>query len=95
MARRGRTPTLPTSGRGHAWEREAACRTADPEVFFKQHRNSEARAVCEVCPVLAQCRDLIDHIEARTGPVDHFGIWAGETPRERTRRRWKEMHVAG
>jgi WhiB family redox-sensing transcriptional regulator len=68
------------------WRNRAACRDADPELFFPiagentatgaaQYR--EARAVCVSCPVRAACLDY--SIDA--GLDD--GMYGGMTPGER------------
>lgn len=66
------------------WRALAACRSADPELFFpvgsardieRQHR--AARAVCSGCPVARECLRAAVALEG----VD--GIWAGTTPLER------------
>lgn len=63
------------------WMTDAACRGSDPSLFFleKHHANLAlpmARAICEGCPVVEQCRDYALHHE-------QHGTWAGITRRER------------
>jgi len=77
------------------WKNRAACLGSDPEVFFPQHgagrkQIDEARAICATCPVLSVCRDYVDVIEADIPRSYLFGIFAGETPNERWRRRRQE-----
>jgi hypothetical protein len=71
--------------RAHDWRARALCAGADPELFFptneppERHdpRNRRALAMCEVCPVLAQCREwALD-----TGQA--YGIAGGLTAGER------------
>lgn len=98
--RRGRDPKLIPPRGYRLWEREAACRSVDPELFFppshpespsqRVAREAEARGVCASCPVLEQCRTLVDRMEAGVPARDWFGIWAGEDARERGRRRREE-----
>lgn len=89
-AQRSRTLTRPQSQFGSDvtdWRERAACFEADPELFFepngrerdddKAARIEAARALCEECPVVAQC--LTDAI--RTG--DRDAIRGGLTPHER------------
>ena len=68
------------------WVERAACRDADPDVFFPARGESAtaARAICEGCPVIPECRRYVDRLE-----VGHYawGFYAGESPRERQRRR--------
>ncbi|MFD7713487.1 WhiB family transcriptional regulator [Streptomyces sp. NPDC059785] len=72
------------------WRDVAACRTVDPDLFFPVGDTGpavlqvrEAKAVCEVCPVRAEClRWALD-----TG--QSVGVWGGtsETERRALRRR--------
>ncbi|CAN5814324.1 hypothetical protein BH18ACT6_BH18ACT6_25390 [soil metagenome] len=78
-----------------AWHRAAACRNADPDLFFVgQGRSSrEAKAICAVCPVIADCSEWAlrqRHLQ---------GVWAGMTPpemaAERKRRRAAALRAPG
>ncbi|MEV0623876.1 WhiB family transcriptional regulator [Nonomuraea sp. NPDC050404] len=62
----------------------AACRDADPELFFPitwddrpGRADDEARSICRACPVRPACLDWA----VRTGEPD--GMWGGTTPAER------------
>jgi WhiB family transcriptional regulator, redox-sensing transcriptional regulator len=67
-----------------SWYAQAACRGADPEVFFPQAKRRPfdplvvaAKGICGRCPVRADCLSwVLDH------PQDE-GIWAGLDPLER------------
>jgi WhiB family transcriptional regulator, redox-sensing transcriptional regulator len=67
-----------------SWRGDAACRDADPDLFFPiaatgaaSRQMEEAKQVCRVCPVQIQCRAwAVDN-----GVTD--GIWGGTTPDER------------
>ena len=70
----------------HDWRDDAACRDADPELFFPDGDIRSARAqvkraklICRGCPVSATCLSwaLADGQEA--------GIWGGLTEDERRR----------
>ena len=66
-----------------AWVGEALCAQTDPEAFFpeKGAKNAEAKAVCDLCPVAAECLTYaLDNNE-------RFGIWGGLSERERRRLR--------
>ena len=66
------------------WRSRAACRDADPELFFPEGSAGpallavdRAKHLCETCPVQARCLDwALDHHAA-------FGIWGGLTEGER------------
>jgi WhiB family redox-sensing transcriptional regulator len=74
---------------GHeAWREQAACLDMDTELFFhpdnergaeKQARIRQAKAICEKCEVLLECRD-----RARESREPH-GIQGGESEDERAR----------
>jgi Transposase and inactivated derivatives len=70
------------------WRSQAACRTADPELFFPSADNgpayagqvAAAKAICAGCPVRVSCLDeALERIP--------FGIAGGLTPEERRRSR--------
>jgi WhiB family transcriptional regulator, redox-sensing transcriptional regulator len=71
-------------GKTPDWHARAACRTADPELFFSEGtagpaRQATARAkrICSACPVRARCLDWA----LRYGAA--YGIWGGQTEEER------------
>lgn len=65
-----------------AWQREAACRGLglgeSQTIFFPSRGESveDARAICEGCPVAAECLDFA---------LEHhcIGVWGGTTERQR------------
>lgn len=61
------------------WVVFAACRDADPDLFFPTSAAEEraALAVCAVCTVRDECREYA--LDAR----EHFGVWGGATERDR------------
>jgi WhiB family redox-sensing transcriptional regulator len=66
------------------WRDGAACRHADPELFFPDgtlgpaaRQADQARQVCRACPVRRECLDFA----LRQGLA--FGIWGGATGEER------------
>lgn len=57
------------------WQRWAACRGADAELFFPPRRGSAvaAKAICARCPVAAECADY-----ALAFPPERLaGVWGG------------------
>ena len=72
------------AARGPDWRDRAACRDADPELFFpfdatgpRREQIRQAKQVCQACPVRARCLDW-----ALVRGFD-FGIWGGTTEQER------------
>jgi WhiB family transcriptional regulator, redox-sensing transcriptional regulator len=68
---------------GSFWE-QAACQTADPELFFPVSGSgaglaglARAKAVCASCAVRERCLDYA--LEAR----EPHGVWGGTTEEER------------
>lgn len=59
----------------HTWRDEAACLTSDPEIFFPDpadvHTALQAKAVCDTCPVISECRRFAIRTRQREG------IWGG------------------
>ena len=82
-------PTTPApAGQGGDWRQQAACRQADPELFFPTERSggythqvTHAREICATCQVRQPCLDTALH-----GPQAHndqHGIFAGTTAKQR------------
>jgi WhiB family redox-sensing transcriptional regulator len=68
------------------WQMRAACRNLDSSMFFhpenergqaKADRDRRAKAICNACPVIEQCRR---HALAVHEP---YGVWGGLTVSER------------
>ena len=72
------------SGEGElGWQTDALCAQTDPEAFFPEKGGStrDAKKVCGVCNVKAQC------LEYALANDERFGIWGGLSERERRRLR--------
>jgi WhiB family transcriptional regulator, redox-sensing transcriptional regulator len=70
------------------WRSAAACRSADPELFFPiSHAGpaleqvADAKAICAACPVQRECLAFALQTE------QVHGIWGGMTEQERAARR--------
>jgi WhiB family redox-sensing transcriptional regulator len=63
-----------------AWHHQAACRGADPELFFPERGQSQKAALsyCERCPVRSKCLS-----SALEPGLLSSGVWGGTTGRER------------
>ena len=74
-----------------AWKTHAACRDADPKLFFPEGHRVPAEAVrlCASCPVKAECLEF-----ALASGCDVAGIWAGTSERERDRIHARRRRVA-
>lgn len=60
------------------WMADAACRDADPDLFFIEDRHyNEALAICATCPVIEDCLRY-----AIVGGIG-YGVWGGTTPNGR------------
>ena len=65
------------------WQLRGSCRGMEPSIFFPGagsrgvRHEARAKAVCEMCPVLTQCRQYA--LDA----AEPYGIWGGMTPLER------------
>lgn len=66
-----------------AWQRQAACRSVDPAIFYPTtgQGSAAAKAVCAACPVRSPC------LEAALARPEDDGIWGGTTPRQRRQMR--------
>lgn len=67
------------------WRDAAACRSADPELFWPaaDEYPSAALSMCARCPVVGDCREDFQRSEL----PDYGGVWFGTTPSERVERR--------
>lgn len=74
--------------RARLWEQQALC-GEDPDLFYSTvpAKIQAAKRICATCPVQARCREKADRVEAPLSRQNHWGVWAGETPVERFRRR--------
>ena len=86
----------PAVGDVISWRDRAACRGADPDLFFPDEGNAagieRAKQTCASCPVSWEC--LSYAIESNQTE----GIWGGTTRGERRRlrrRRLKQLREAG
>ena len=63
------------------WWFAGLCAQTDPELFFPEKGGStrQAKAVCAVCPVRAQC---LEHALAHD---ERHGVWGGTSEPERRR----------
>ena len=65
----------PTAAPGRSrWRDRAACRDADPDLFFPDRAGTDisaAQVICAGCPVRAQCLEFAE----ATNQV--HGVWAG------------------
>lgn len=61
---------------------KAACKNADPEIFFADTNNKDivatAKSYCGICPIVLQC---LTYALAN----EEHGIWGGTTMQERLR----------
>jgi WhiB family redox-sensing transcriptional regulator len=66
-----------------AWMDSAACRDADPELFFPKAGGKTAKAmrICDTCPVQVQCRGFAMQTQANYD--DDHGVFGRTTPRQR------------
>jgi WhiB family transcriptional regulator, redox-sensing transcriptional regulator len=77
------------------WWQDAACRTADPDIFFPvsahgpgQEDIARAKAVCTRCPVCKQC------LEFALATHQVHGVWGGTTEEERLQMRAQSTVLA-
>ena len=68
----------------NAWKMEAACRGMDTEIFFlpegirgesRARHERRAQRICNRCPVIGNCQER--------GKSEPYGVWGGETERDR------------
>lgn len=80
------TATLPMTQ--HTWQTRAACRGADPMIFFGGPDNEgsayrtelfieQAKTLCANCPVRQMCLENAMTVERGCGRTNRFGIFGG------------------
>jgi WhiB family transcriptional regulator, redox-sensing transcriptional regulator len=71
------TDLLPDS----SWQQDAACRDAEPDLFFStaESDREEAMQLCASCPVRLEC------LEHALASRESYGIWGGTDEQERKR----------
>lgn len=65
-----------------AWQRHAACRGLEAEIFYPTDDDEaafEAKAVCDACAVSGQCLEYAITVREKEG------VWGGQTAAERVR----------
>jgi WhiB family transcriptional regulator, redox-sensing transcriptional regulator len=77
---------LAVNSRSVCWQQAAACRSADPELFFPvssggsaREQEERAKAVCRMCAVRRQC------LQYALAMKEPYGVWGGMTEVERRR----------
>ncbi len=72
-----------------SWRYDAACRRADPDLFFPVRETGaalrqidQAKRICQACPVRAPC------LAWALDQGISSGIWGGTTAKERQAIRW-------
>lgn len=67
---------------GIDWRKRAACRDADPELFFAltNHQIRAAKQICRTCPARVRCRQWADEHGIT------YGVWGAESEEERRSR---------
>ena len=89
-------PRRPAPDAGTDWRAQAACRDADPELFFPVGKLGpalvqigQAKQVCARCPVRSACLEWA----LRTG--QQAGVWGGTSEDERRALRQRRSSSTG
>jgi WhiB family redox-sensing transcriptional regulator len=90
MSRHQYTLTAVSTAVATDWRVDAACRGADPELFFPPPLGAklaplmrQIRELCGTCPVRDQCLQFVLDFEGDARLESRYGIFAGTTPRQR------------
>ena len=60
------------------WREVAACRGADPEIFFDPSRYCEALEYCEDCPAVQPCAEEAERWRRKFPLLQSKGVWGGK-----------------
>lgn len=63
------------------WRQFRRCRNVDPDVFFNELREAEAKMLCADCPVRSDCLEYA--LKHETVREENGGIWGGCDFRQR------------
>jgi WhiB family transcriptional regulator, redox-sensing transcriptional regulator len=71
-----------------AWWADAACKDADPDLFFPLlgYPTTPAKEICAGCPVREVCE--------QEGRDERYGVWGGTSVEDRWARRRREKREA-
>jgi WhiB family transcriptional regulator, redox-sensing transcriptional regulator len=93
-------PTATPAPAGGDWRQQAACRQADPELFFPTERSggythqvTHAREICAGCQVRQPC--LATALHGPQAHNDQHGIFAGTTAKQRSTLRGRPSMALG
>jgi WhiB family transcriptional regulator, redox-sensing transcriptional regulator len=86
---------MTVTGNTASWQTEAACLSADPDLFFPisttgpaEKQIARAKRICARCAVRRECLDFaLAHDQM-------YGIWGGTTPDDRRRDRRRRRRRA-
>jgi WhiB family transcriptional regulator, redox-sensing transcriptional regulator len=86
---------MSATGNATNWRSSAACRSADPDLFFPLSRAgaadkqiARAKMICAGCQVRQEC------LEFALTQDQSYGIWGGTTPEDRQRARRRKRRAA-
>ena len=73
------------------WWTKRACAGLGPDLFFAPERSAKTRkavAICEGCPVRAECLTYAEDLEQDINDLDYItGVYGGKTPKDRKERK--------
>lgn len=67
------------------WANAALCRYDDPEIWFTDATEHDARLVCGWCPVRQHCLDEAMAADNGLGTSSRYGVYGGLTGKERAK----------
>jgi WhiB family transcriptional regulator, redox-sensing transcriptional regulator len=86
---------MSATGSATDWRSSAACRSADPDLFFPlssaggaDQQIGRAKTICAGCRVRRECLDYA------LAEDQNYGIWGGTTPEDRQRARRRKRRAA-
>lgn len=77
-----------------AWMADASCASEEARLIWDYLDQSAQVRVCSDCLVVDECRAYGDRMEGAQRADDLSGVYAGETVRQRYRRRYEERSRA-
>jgi len=86
---------MTATGSAQNWRSAAACRSADPDLFFPMAATGPAeREIARAKTICAGCRVRRECLEFAQTHEQNYGIWGGTTADDRQRDRRRRRRAA-
>jgi|SRR5271163_2754135 WhiB family transcriptional regulator, redox-sensing transcriptional regulator len=85
---------MTATGSAQNWRSAAACRSADPDLFFPRSATGLAAQIARAKTICAGCGVRRECLEFALAHGQNYGIWGGTTAEDRQRDRRRRRRTA-